>query len=108
MMGMKACDECGYRHGRGRCCIDIYQQLGQTKGPSVAGKVFLAFVLPLLVFIISLMLAGYFLSVFVINDSIKTFFAFLTAVILTIVFVQLVRKFTRKPINTKSKPNKVT
>ncbi len=102
MMGMKICDESGYRHGRGRCCIDIYQQLGQTKGPSVAGKVFLAFVLPLLVFIISLMLAGYILSVFVIKDSIRTFFAFLIAVVVTIVFVQFIRKFTRKPINTKS------
>ncbi len=102
MMGIKICDECGYRHGRGRCCIDIYQQLGQTEGPSVAGKVFLAFVLPLLVFIISLMLAGNILSAFVIKDSIRTFFSFLIAVVVTIVFAQLIRKFIRKPINTKS------
>lgn len=102
MMGMKICDECGYRHGRGRCCIDIYQQLGQTKGPSVAGKVFLAFVLPLLVFIISIMLAGYILSVFIIKDSIRTLFAFLIAVVVTIIFAQLIRKFSRKLINTKS------
>ena len=107
-MGMKICNDCGYRHGRGRCCIDIYQQLGQTKGPSVAGKAFLAFVLPLLVFIISLMLAGYFLSVFITKDGIKTFFAFLIAVVMTIVFVQLIRKLTRKPINTENEQNNVT
>ena len=108
MMGIKICDECGYRHGRGRCCIDIYQQLGQTKGPSVAGKVFLAFVLPLLVFIISLMLAGSLLSVFVTKNSATTFLAFLTAVVMTIVFLQLIRRLTRKPINTKSEQNNVT
>ena len=47
---MNPCEKCGYRHGRGRCCIDIYQQLGRTEGPSILGKVLLAFVLPILVF----------------------------------------------------------
>jgi hypothetical protein len=101
-MSMKLCESCGYRHGRGRCCIDIYQQLGQTKGPSVVGQVFLAFVLPLLVFIASLVLAGYLLSIFLDESGISAFFAFLIAVALTIVFVQLIRVFTRKPIDTES------
>jgi uncharacterized oligopeptide transporter (OPT) family protein len=100
---MKLCENCGYRHGRGRCCIDIYQQLGRAKGPSVVGKVFLAFVLPLLVFIASLVLAGYVLSIFLAESGIGTLLAFLIAVALTIVFVQLIRIFTRKPIDTENK-----
>jgi uncharacterized oligopeptide transporter (OPT) family protein len=102
-MSMKLCENCGYRHGRGRCCIDIYQQLGRAKGPSVVGKVFLAFVLPLLVFIASLVLAGYVLSIFLAESGIGTLLAFLIAVALTIVFVQLIRIFTRKPIDTENK-----
>ena len=100
---MKLCENCGYRHGRGRCCIDIYQQLGRTKGPSVVGMVLLAFVLPLLVFIASLVLAGYVLSIFMAESGIHTLLAFLIAIALTIVFVQLIRVFTRKPIDTENK-----
>ena len=105
MIGMKLCDKCGYRHGRGYCCIDIYQQLGQTKGPSVVGKVLLAFVLPLLLFIGSLILAEYLLSAFMTEGSRKTFIAFLAALVVTFVFVQLIRIFTRKPVNTENNVN---
>jgi hypothetical protein len=102
---MKPCENCGYRHGRGRCCIDIYKQLGRTKGPSIVGKVFLAFVLPLLVFIAGLVLAGYVLSIFLDESSINALLAFLIAIALTVFFVQLIRVFTRKPIDTESKNN---
>jgi hypothetical protein len=106
MIGMKLCDKCGYRHGHGHCCIGIYQQIGQTKGPSVVGKVLLAFVLPLLVFIGSLVLAEYLLSALMSEGGVKTFFAFLAALAATVVFVQLIRIFTRKPINTENNTNK--
>jgi hypothetical protein len=105
-MRMKLCENCGYRHRTGHCCIDIYQQLGRTKGPSVVGKVLLAFVLPLLVFIASLVLADYVLSIFLAESGISTLFAFLIAVALTVIFVQLIRIFTRKLIDTENKANK--
>jgi hypothetical protein len=100
---MKLCENCGYRHSRGRCCIDIYQQLGQSKSPSIVGKALLAFVLPLLVFIASLVLAGYLVSIFINESRMSTFYAFLIAAALTIVFVQLTRILTRKPIDTENK-----
>lgn len=100
---MKICDKCGYRHSSGRCCIDIYQQLGQTKGPSIVGKVFLAFVLPLLVFIGSLVGVEYFLTGFMAEGSGKTFIAFLAALVVTIVFVQLIRIFTRESISVEKR-----
>ena len=103
MIGMKLCDKCGYRHSRGYCCIDIYQQLGRAKGPSVLGKVLLAFVLPLLLFICSLILVEYLLSTFTDSAGLRTFSAFLAALVVTAIFVQLIRIFTGKPVNTESK-----
>ena len=102
IIAMKICDKCGYKHGSGRCCIDIYQQLGRTKGPSVAGKVFLAFVLPLLVFISSLIVTGYLLTGLMAESGGKTFIAFLVALVVTVVFVQLIRIFTKKPVDMKN------
>jgi uncharacterized membrane protein len=103
MMDMKVCENCGYRRSRKNCCMDIYQRLGQTKGPSIVGKVLLAFVLPLLVFIGSLVLAGYLLSIFINESRMSALYAFLIAAVLTIVFVQLIRILTRKPIDAENK-----
>jgi hypothetical protein len=106
MIGTKLCDKCGYRHGRGYCCIDIYQQLGRARGPSVFGMVILAFVLPLLLFICCLVLTAYLLSAFMTSDGLRTFFAFLAALVVTLIFVQLIRICTRKPIHNENDMNK--
>lgn len=108
MLGFKHCQKCGYWHGGGRCCIDIYQQLGQIKGPSIVGVVLLAFVVPLFVFIGSLILVDYLLSAFMAESGLRTFSAFAAAVAITVIFVQLVRVFTRKPINTGNKIDRST
>ena len=102
IIAMNICDKCGYRHGSGRCCINIYQQLGRTKGPSVVGVVFLAFVLPVLVFIGSLFLTGYLLTGLMTDSDKKTFIAFLVALVVTVVFVQLIRILTKKPVDMKN------
>ena len=60
------CDNCIQKHN----CSSIYHQLGNTQGPSVVSKVFIAFVLPLLVFIISL---GIFEDIFGKNMSGQNF-----------------------------------
>ena len=102
-MDINLCEKCGYRHGSGRCCIDIYQQIGQTKGPSIVGKVLLAFGTPIMVFVGVLTLAEYFLFASMTDGGLKTFVTFLTALIVTILTVQLIRIFTRKPINPENK-----
>ena len=106
MMNMKLCDKCGYRHSRGRCCIDIYQQLGKTKGPSVVGKVLLAFIVPLLVFITSLILAAYILSIFMAEEGTNSFLALLIALAVTVIIVRIIRICTRKPVTTDKEMNK--
>jgi hypothetical protein len=50
MAELKSCQECDQKHK----CQDIYQQLGKARGPSVAFKAVVAFLLPLLIFIVSL------------------------------------------------------
>ena len=104
---MKLCDKCGYCHGYGRCCINIYQQLGQTKGSSIAGEVLLAFILPAFVFIGFMNLIDYLLPTFMAHGGIKTATVFFASIAATMVSVQLVRIFTRKPVDTESKVNKV-
>lgn len=106
MLDLKHCNKCGYRHGEGRCCIDIYQQLGHAKGPSVAGKVVLAFLLPVLIFIGSMILADAFLSSHLAEGGTKTVIAFLAAFVTTLVFIQLIRVFTRKPIFPENNKNR--
>jgi hypothetical protein len=98
-IGLKQCEKCGFRHGYGRCCIDIYQRLGHQKGPSMMCQILLAFVLPVLVFIGGLVLADYILSFFMNRGSLRTFFVFAAALLLTLIFVQLIRIFTRRPID---------
>ena len=105
-MRLKVCENCGYRHGRGNCCINIYQQLGKTKGPSVVGMVLLAFRLPILLFIGNLILAEYVLFSFIADEGIRLFFSFLEALAVTAVFVQLIKIFTGKPVNTGNKLNR--
>jgi uncharacterized membrane protein (DUF485 family) len=106
MIGIKPCDKCGYRHGYGRCCIDIYQQLGQSQGSSVVAKVFLAFFLPLLIFTACMILTERLLSGLMAEGILKPFLSFLTALLVTIIYVQLIRILTRKPISTKNNTNK--
>lgn len=98
-IGLKQCGKCGFRHGNGRCCIDIYQRIGYQKGESITYMVLLAFVLPALVFIGSLILSDYIFSMFISPGGLRTFFAFLAAVLITLIFVQLIRILTRKPVN---------
>jgi hypothetical protein len=50
MAQLKSCQECDQKHH----CQDIYQQIGKAQGPSVASKAIVAFLLPILVFIVTL------------------------------------------------------
>ena len=108
MIGFKSCDKCGYRHGYGRCCIDIYQQLGQSQGSSVTVKVFLAFFLPLLIFTACMILVEHLLSGIMAEGILKSFIAFIIALLATIIYVQLIRILTRKPIFMENNVNKKT
>ena len=46
-MGNKNCENCDPKNS----CCDAYQRLGKTAGPSVALKVIVAFLIPIMVFV---------------------------------------------------------
>jgi hypothetical protein len=96
---MSQCEKCGFKHGQGPCCIDVFQQLSHQKGPPILGQILLAFVLPAMVFMGSLGLANYILSDFMNKGGLRTFLVFAAAIVTTLIFVQLIRIFTRKPIS---------
>jgi len=50
MVPAESCHGCSQAHD----CQKIYEQLGHTGGPSIAWKVFIAFALPIIIFVATL------------------------------------------------------
>ena len=50
MINDSNCSECNHKHD----CKSIYEAMGHSRGPSVLGKVFAAFVIPIFVFILTI------------------------------------------------------
>jgi len=97
---MKLCEKCGNQNNNGHCYMDIYNELGQTKGPSVTGNVLLVFGMPALIFIGSMVLSEYLLSAYIPEGNLKTIFTFLSALVITFVFVRLILiKNTKKNVH---------
>jgi len=89
------CQDCTQK----RDCQGIYEQLGGTPGPSVTLNVILAFLLPLLVFIVSLavfekVLAGTFNT-----GRLQTVVSFLLALLVTFACI-LITRVIRKLFNS--------
>jgi len=75
MTQQKFCEDCNQKHD----CREVYQKLGNTKGPSVVLKAVVAFLLPILVFIGCLAAFEAILA--------RTALSFLLAVLVTFIFV---------------------
>jgi hypothetical protein len=54
MANQGICDNCGLKDG----CKQVYQRMADYQGPSVLGKVLIAFVLPLLSFVLAVAVFG--------------------------------------------------
>jgi hypothetical protein len=87
---------CGRRWG----CMDIYKQIGYSKGPSVFLKVIVAFLIPVLIFIVSVILAQKILTYWVNSPSLKMLLAFLISVLLTLVYILVVKLVTSQPVDS--------
>jgi len=89
----KFCQDCDQNHD----CQKVYQQLGNIKGPSVVFRVIVAFLLPLVVFIVSL---GVFEEIFaeaINTEELRTVLSFLIALLMSFVFVvscSLLKRFS--------------
>ena len=97
------CSGCGQKE----TCRGAYEKMGKSTVPNVAPKVIVAFVFPILVFVLALagaakLLAGHF------EDRMLTLSSFLSALVVTFVFVCIVRAIQgpmKKDICDKGKIN---
>jgi hypothetical protein len=87
MESQRFCQECIQKHD----CKRIYEQLGDSSGESVTLKVILAFLLPLIVFIVSLAVSDRCLTGAVKADGLKIILSLLLALLMTSVYVLITR-----------------
>ena len=93
------CQDCHQKHD----CQESYRRLGGSECPPVFLKVIVAFLLPMLVFTVSLAISGKILAKvgsdsFRSSEGLQTFLSFCIALLTTFVFiiiVKLLEKFAR-------------
>ena len=95
MAQQKFCEDCNQKHD----CREVYQKLGNTKGPSVVLKAVVAFLLPILVFI------GWLAAFEAILDKVRsmintkglrTVLSFLLALSVTFVLILIIKAINRQ------------
>lgn len=91
MARCESCEGCTQAHD----CREIYQQLGDNEGPSVAPKAVIAFLLPILVFVVALgsfsrLLTG------VLAQRYQAFVAFVLALSVTVGSMLVARLIVRR------------
>jgi len=92
MVQQKFCRECNQRHN----CQKIYEQLGNTKSPSVALKIVAAFLLPVMVFIASLVAFEKILAGVIDTKGLQTVFSVLLAIGAVFVCILITKAINRR------------
>jgi len=92
MSEQEFCDNCNQKHN----CGSIYHQLGNIKGPSVVAKVVIAFLLPLLVFIISLAIFEEIFVKTINNQLIQTALSMVSALLVTFSCILIVKVINKR------------
>ena len=92
MAEQEFCDNCNQKHN----CGSIYHQLGNTNGPSVAVKVVIAFLLPLVVFIFSLAIFEEILAKTINNQLVQTALSMVSALLVTFSCILIVRVIIKR------------
>jgi len=87
MVSQRFCQDCIQKHD----CQRIYEQLGNASCPSVALKAVLAFLLPLIVFIVSLAVSERVLARAINIEEVQIALSFLLALLATFVCVLITR-----------------
>ena len=96
MAEQKFCQDCKQKHD----CQKVYQQLGDIQGPSVVIKVVVAFLLPLVVFIVTLAIFDKILSGFEMTADLQTVFSVAASLLITFICILIVRVVNRTRTNT--------
>lgn len=93
MVSQRFCQDCIQKHD----CQRIYEQLGNATCPSVALKAVLAFLLPVMVFIVSLAVFEKMLLGAINTEQMQTVVSFLLALLVTFVCVLITRVINKQP-----------
>ncbi len=91
MASQRYCQDCFQKHD----CKRIYEQLGDSPGPSVALKAILAFLLPLMVFIVSLVVFERVLAGAIATERMQTAISFVLALLVTFICVLITRVISK-------------
>ncbi len=92
MTEQEFCDNCNQKHD----CGSIYQKLGNTNGPSVVVKVVVAFLLPLVIFIISLAIFEEIFTKTISSQFVQTALSMVSALIVTFGCILIIRVINKK------------
>jgi len=92
MVQQDLCRQCNQRHD----CEKVYEQLGKFDGPSVVRKVVLAFLMPLVVFTVSLAIFEKIFSTLLNDGQFQSAISFVSAFLLTFVCVLMTRLISVK------------
>ena len=85
----KSCD-------KSSACRQIYEKLGKSKGPSIALKAIIAFLLPIIVFITVLAVFEKLLQNLITLNQLRTVLSFLPAVAVTFAVIAITRFANRQ------------
>ena len=91
MASHRICHNCIQKHD----CSSVYEQLGNSSDASVALKAVLAFLLPLIVFIVSLAVSERVLASAISIEGLQIAISFLLALLMTFVCVFITRILMR-------------
>jgi hypothetical protein len=92
MVQEKSCEGCEQSNK----CQEIYRKLGNVKGPSVALKVIVAFLLPLVVFIVSLAVFERVFARRIDTEGLRTAVSLLAAFAVTFIFILVIKLISRR------------
>jgi hypothetical protein len=95
MVSKSFCNDCIQRHD----CRRVYDKLGNAPGPSVALKVILAFLLPLIVFIVSLAVSERMLAGAINSKKLQTVLSLLLALPSTFICILITRMMNKQLIS---------
>ncbi len=92
MTQQELCQQCDQRQN----CGEVYEQLGNIEGPSIVRKVVLAFLLPLVVFTVSLAIFERMFSGVIRAGQVQSALSFAAALSLTLVCILLTKVIDRQ------------
>lgn len=95
MASESLCKGCLQKHD----CRSAYEQLGKSSGASVVLKVILAFLLPLIVFIVSLAVSVRVLTGVIGVEKLQTVVSLLPALLATFVCIFIIRTINKRLIS---------